>query len=69
MIGTSVVRVHQRGASPRTEASLLVDLVDGLTSKIPILVDSNGLPVQLGLTGGQTHDNWLCEVLLATLPS
>src|SRR5262249_29114574 len=28
----------------------------------------NGLPVRLGLTGGQTHDNRLCSVLLHQLP-
>jgi transposase len=31
-------------------------------------VDGNGLPVQLGLTGGQAHDNRLCSVLLRQLP-
>ena len=28
----------------------------GLTSKIHVVVDGNGLPVQLGLTGGQAHE-------------
>ena len=36
----------------------------GLTSKIHVVVDGNGLPVRLGLTGGQVHDNRLCSVLL-----
>src|SRR5215831_425745 len=40
----------------------------GLTSKIHVVVDGNGLPVQLGLTGGQAHDNRLCSVLLRQLP-
>ena len=40
----------------------------GLTSKIHVVVDGNGLPVQLGLTGGQAHDNRLCSVLLRYLP-
>jgi len=31
----------------------------GLTSKIHALVDSNGLPVRLALTGGEAHDNRL----------
>jgi transposase len=31
-------------------------------------VDGNGLPVRLGLTGGQAHDNRLCSVLLRHLP-
>src|SRR5450631_2356518 len=37
----------------------------GLTSKIHAVVDANGLPVQLGLTPGEAHDNRLCSVLLA----
>jgi transposase len=40
----------------------------GLTSKIHVVVDGNGLPVRLGLTGGQVHDNRLCSVLLQQLP-
>jgi transposase len=40
----------------------------GLTSKIHVVVEGNGLPVRLGLTGGQAHDNRLCPVLLRQLP-
>ena len=29
----------------------------GLTSKIHAVVDTNGLPVRLGLIAGETHDN------------
>jgi len=36
----------------------------GLTSKIHAVVDANGLPVHLGLTPGEAHDNRLCPVLL-----
>ena len=39
----------------------------GLTSKIHAVVDANGLPVRLGLTPGEAHDNRLCSVLLAGL--
>jgi transposase len=40
----------------------------GLTSKIHAVVDAAGLPVQLGLTPGEAHDNRLCpELLLAGL--
>lgn len=35
----------------------------GLTTKIHAVVDTNGLPVQLGLTSGEAHDNRLCSVL------
>jgi transposase len=40
----------------------------GLTSKIHVVVDGNGLPVQLGLTGGQAQDDRLCSVLLRQIP-
>jgi len=36
----------------------------GLTSKVHAVVDANGLPVRLGLTPGEAHDNRLCSVLL-----
>jgi len=39
----------------------------GLTSKVHAVVDARGLPVRLGLTPGETHDNRLCPVLLAGL--
>ena len=39
----------------------------GLTSKVHAVVDANGLPVRLGLTPGEAHDNRLCSVLLAGL--
>ena len=39
----------------------------GLTSKVHAVVDANGLPVRLGLTAGQAHDNRLCPVLLPGL--
>jgi len=39
----------------------------GLTSKIHAVVDADGLPVRLGLTPGEAHDNRLCSVLLTEL--
>ncbi|MEH2479074.1 transposase [Nitrobacteraceae bacterium AZCC 2146] len=41
----------------------------GLTSKIPALVDTNGLPVRLALTAGEAHDNRLVGKLLSRLKS
>ena len=32
--------------------------------KIHAVVDADGLPVRLGLTPGEAHDNRLCTVLL-----
>ena len=41
----------------------------GLTSKIHAVVDTNGLPVRLGLTAGEAHDNRLADKLLSRLKS
>ena len=41
----------------------------GLTSKIHAVVDTNGLPVRLGLTAGEAHDNRLALKLLSRLRS
>ena len=38
-----------------------------MTSKVHAVVDANGLPVRLGLSPGEAHDNRLCPVLLAGL--
>ena len=40
----------------------------GPSRKIHAAVDANGLPVHLGLTPGEAHDNRLCSVLLGALP-
>ena len=39
----------------------------GLTTKIHALVDAKGLPVRLGLTAGEAHDNRLVRELLHRL--
>ncbi len=40
----------------------------GLTSKIHALVDADGCPVALRLTGGQVHNGQQGEALLEALP-
>ena len=40
----------------------------GLTSKIHALVDANGRPVALQLTGGQVHESQKAEALLEAIP-
>jgi transposase len=68
MIDTSVVRVHQHGAciagnrEQHTGRSR-----GGLTSKVHAVVNTNGLPVRLGLAPGEAHDNRLCPALPAGL--
>src|SRR6266851_4236066 len=65
---TSVVRVHQHGACVAGNREQHMGRSrGGLTSKVHAVVDTNGLPVRLGLTPGEAHDNRLCPVLLAGL--
>ena len=68
MIDTSVVRVHQHGACiAGNREQHMGRSRGGLTSKVHAVVDANGLPVRLGLSPGEAHDNRLCLVLLAGL--
>jgi transposase len=36
----------------------------GLTTKIHVVVDAQGLPIRIGLTAGQAHDGQMAETLL-----
>jgi transposase len=68
MIDTSIVRVHQHGACIAGDNQQHMGRSrGGLTTKIHAVVDTNGLPVQIGLTPGATHDNQLCSALLSEL--
>ena len=68
MIDTSIVRVHQHGACiAGNREQQMGRSRGGLTSKLHAVVDANGLPVRLGLSPGEAHDNRLCPVLLAGL--
>jgi transposase len=68
MIDTSIVRVHQHGACIADNREQHMGRSrGGLTSKIHVVVDAAGLPMRLGLTPGEVHDNRLCSVLLAEL--
>jgi transposase len=70
MIDTSIVRVHQHGACiARNKKQSMGRSRGGLTTKIHALVDTNGLPVRLDLTAGETHDNRLADKLLSRLKS
>lgn len=55
MIDTSVVRVHQHGDREQHMGRSR----GGLTTKIHAVVDATGLPIRLGLTPGEAHDNSL----------
>ncbi len=68
MIDTFIVRVHQHGACiAGNREQHMGRSRGGLTSKGHVVVDANDLPVRLGLSPGEAHDNRLCPVLLAGL--
>jgi transposase len=68
MIDTSMVRVHQRAACIADSANQAIGRSrGGPTSKLHVVVDGNGLPVRLGVTPGEAHDNRLCSALLTGL--
>jgi hypothetical protein len=68
MIDTSVVRVYQHGACIAGNKDQHMGCSrSGLISKVHAVVDANRLPVRLGLTPGEAHDNRLCPALLAGL--
>jgi transposase len=70
MTDTSIVRVHQHAACiARNRSQSMGRSRGGLTSKIHAVVDTNGLPVRLGLTAGGPHDNRLALSLLSRLKS
>src|SRR5262249_30194578 len=70
MIDTSIVRVHQHGACvTRNGRQSMGRSRGGLTSKIHVVVDTNGLPVRVALTAGEAHDNRLAGRLLSRLQS
>ena len=58
MIDSTSVRAHQQAATAKSgvKITVSVDPREGLTTKIHVVVDAQGLPIRLGLTAGQTHD-------------
>jgi transposase len=50
-----------------TDSGNQADARGGLTSKLHVVVDGKGLPLRLGITAGQAHDNRLCSTLLSGL--
>ena len=58
MIDSTSVRVHQQAATAKKGGAdhCLGRSRGGLTTKIHVVVDAQGLPIRLGLTAGQAHD-------------
>ena len=68
-IDGSIVRAHQHStgaATPNAEA--IGKSRGGNNTKIPLAVDSYGLPVHFELTGGQVHDVACAEQLIIGAP-
>lgn len=59
MIDSTVVKVHQHGSGAKGGHFLqaIGRSVGGLTTKIHLLADGNGLPLRIDFTEGKTHDS------------
>ncbi|MER8406837.1 IS5 family transposase [Mesorhizobium sp. M1307] len=70
MIDTSIVRVHQQGATGKKgdRDHCLGRSRGGLTTKIHALVDAKGRPIKLMLTAGQKSDIASAADLITDLP-
>lgn len=69
MIDTSIVRVHQQGATAKRDRDhSLGRSRGGLTTKIQALVDAEGRPIRLMLTAGQKRDIASAADMTADLP-
>jgi transposase len=68
MIDTSIVRVHQQGATAGDRDHCLGRSRGGLTTKIHALVDAQGRPIKLTLTAGQMSDIASAAGLIKELP-
>jgi len=66
MIDSTSVRVHQQAATAKRGGAdhCLGRSRGGLTTKIHVVVDAQGLPIRLGLTAGQAHDGQIADTLL-----
>lgn len=68
MIDSTSVRAHQQAATAKGGGNhCLGRSRGGLTTKIHVVVDAQGLPVRLGLSGGQVHDAPMAHQLLDRL--
>jgi hypothetical protein len=65
MIDSNSIRAHQQAATAKREGSdhCLGRSRGGLTTKIHVVVDAQGLPIRLGLTAGQANDGQIADTL------
>ena len=56
-IDGSIVKAHQNSAGlPDKEEQAIGKSVAGNTTKIHMVVDAHGLPIDFQITGGEVHD-------------
>jgi transposase len=69
MIDSTSIRVHQQAATAKKGGPdhCLGRSRGGLTTKIHVVVDAQGLPVRLHLTAGQAHDGPVAHTMLDRL--
>ncbi|MEZ0496747.1 IS5 family transposase [Sphingomonas sp. IW22] len=66
MIDSTSIRARQQATTAKKGGSdhCLGRSRGGLTTKIHVVVDAQGLPIRLGLTAGQAHDGQIADALL-----
>ncbi|WP_411970574.1 MULTISPECIES: IS5 family transposase [Mesorhizobium] len=65
MIDSTSIRAHQQAATAKKGGQIIVSVSrSGLTTKIHVVDDAQGLPIRLGLTAGQAHDGQIADRLL-----
>jgi len=65
MTDSTSARAHQQAATAKRGGDhCLGRSRGGLTTKIHVVVDAQGLPIRLGLTADQTHDGQIVGTLL-----
>jgi len=66
MIDSTSIRAHQQAATAKNGGAdhCLGRSRGGLTTKIHVVVDAQGLPIRLGLTAGQIHDGQIVDTPL-----
>jgi transposase len=69
MIDSTSVRAHQQAATAKRGGAdhCLGRSRGGLTTKIHVVADAQGLPIRLGLTAGQADDGQIAHRLLDQL--
>ena len=68
-IDGSIVKAHQNSAGlPDKEEQAIGKSVAGNTTKIHMVVDAHGLPIDFQITGGEVHDCKVAPEFIENLP-